>query len=1447
MATVCSMDYIGKTYNQKDAPYIAAMHIKAEEVLTTLGKGIVKKGVGGAQYFRPKSYSTETYNKLVKIANRINDVFGGKVIHIKKDSGPKNRNYIIVNVNDAAKKNLFYIRDSAMLQDSQNFTNVDGEIENDADLDSLGYEHRVNNLTQQDNLSLNSLVEQAVEMENKFKEAGISVVVTLDGDLNSSGALLGKDSTKRKEMIASGAIGEDTYIISINPKKMAGDTLMHEFGHIYIDLIGGSQNARIQAAYRKLQGTQLYNEVKELYPELTPDSDVFIKEVVNRALGQNASKTFNQNKDNQNWWKRFTDWLYENIGKMFNVQKDVISDLTKDFLSVDKQSFTQNNVSDDTYFHKVDNSVKSTEEQISNTINSIDDANEVLFSSINKLVEDVERIMGQKLTDTSVSKTKEHSEERKILALKKLSENFETIKKGEETKFLLDFASEIDATADNFLGYLRGALDKIDTDYDTDQRTNTISLIVKYQNFFTIAEDILSDINYMGLKGEKKELVRNALSKAANKRNDIMRDLVDLMVDLMIKTQSANFHKIYTEYKNRYEIEYNQTKDDAVSEVLAGESKKAFVDRMLAENHDQIIKETQDYLRLQLRESLDIGSIEKLLRSEKDINSTMITIMSQLFDKADFDTTKNFIPYRTKAQPVFMEYKAKFGSNDMKKMYGDLIHETENSAYLIGEYLPEFYDTVVKNIEEIKILESKRDDEVNQDKKKEIGKEIRELKKKHRKWYNENTKEYQINQISKARVPIDKWKDPKYAKIKANPDSAEAKMLAFLEEIHDKAEENTKGLKTLNRSIDGLMTTFRRLPAVERDSLERLYGGDYAENAQDIFERLFRRAPDEEEIGEAFDDEGTPINKYDNVKITRGNFNGDERYLVPIHFRHKFDKKTNSFDLLTAYMMNLYMSENFKNKSAIQPLAEIMIEVSKQKRYIKPKDLKHLAAAHHISLDKIKALRTENSNEFEKLRSMAENRLYGIKTIDNQFGKIAENIMAWTGTTMLALNFYSGISNLVQGKVMNFIEGVGGEFFNRKELLLGESKFFKDMGAWINDIGEHSPESRTMRLLDIIDPAGDFKGVSQRYIRSNKMKGLVTRSSLSFPNRMGEMYVQSTLMYSILSKIKVQDKDNNFLDRNMRPTKDESKAMSLDDVIELNEDGTFSLPDVVHSTSFSYTANGDHDKIILETKNLIKKVTSDLHGQYDTELQSHAQRTIIGKAFFMLRKWIQPGIDRRFRGAVHAVGDKWMDFDQIDNADYRNKRFYSEDTKSFREGTYTTMLRFTRQLLKEGDLAKIFIAGKTKAWNKMTDHEKANIRKWVTEFATITLSLISAWILKGLGEDLPEEEAQAVFLAAYTFRRLHQELVAYANPVEALQLMRSPMASISLIENSLQLIGATLNDGKNVLLGDPLETYQTGRRKGQLKIAKEFNDILPILSQTNRNLEDVKDYVFKTY
>jgi len=1443
MAAVCSIKYIDKTYKTEDASYVASLHMDVESTFMSKAKGLVKRAPKEFQHFRLQNNRTETYAKTIPIVRQINEFYGGNVVYVKKDS--RGKHYFTVNVNSIAPRRLWFKRDAEEKQNNDPYIVVDGEVGNRADYD---YQKRIKHVSEIDDEKLQNLSRRAKYYEDKFKEAGVNVTVIYDSSVDAAGQVLGKNNSKRKELIDDGSIPEDGHVIAINPKYFTADTISHEFGHIFIDLIGGINNGRINAAYSKLVGSSVYKNVKELYPDLAVDSEMFKKEVVAEALGQQAEDIF-AGKDNRNWWSRFKSWVNSNIAKVFNTTEDTINSLAYDLINFTSDKISEDKVSEKTYSKRTTNTNKkrSITKEASTIIDSIDKANRLIYNDIKKIITDYERRTGEKLTDdiSIADLTAGRVTERdRLYSLKQIMFKYKDIVDGQQDKYLIEFISEISSSAIAQAEFLQNTYDNMDKNknFNPVAKMRLLNRVKTYMDMFSIADRLSKNINVMNLDNETKATIKEYLKGASSAKNDIFNSYKDIARLVLVETNADHFDYIRTEYKEQYGKYYNLNKDKVDSDIRSGESKDEYVKRKMNENAEEITIKTKEYLNAQLLESLDIGQIEMYIRSEVAINSTSITLLSQLLDKADYKRNQMFMPYRTKAFELFSQFNREQGKVDPGKMYETMIDETENGLYLTGEYKAEFYEKV-----------------------KELSNAVVNAKQKYgdasKEWksaYQARTKFLKANTISQQTdkgyiyVPTNKWKNPNYAKLMSDKNSAQYKLYEFFKEINEQADKNTRGLKSLNRNVPKVNVTWYALPSMGKDTLEKVTDGQYKDNVLDTVDRWRRYKEDEGEIGEKneIDDDRFSSDHFRRIaRSGRASLSGEERYLVPILFRDNMPKARRTKDLTTLYMMNLFSSQNFMTKSEIHGEMELLLDVSKVKNslvgagtnnFLK---LANLNANDIISIEKAEGV----SNEYKKMLSIAQNRMYGKKTIETEFGKYAETIMAWTGTTMLALNFYSGMANLLQGKTMNFFEAVGKEFFKAKDLKVAEAKFFGDMGAWINDIGSLDNESRTMLLLDVMDPQGDFRGIKDRYNRSNKIKSLASRSSLSFPNKMGETYVQATLMYAIMNNIKVLDKDGNYLDKDFRPTKDKSKAISVDEAIEF-KDGSGVLNDAVYNTTHSDTANGDKDVIMLETKNLVKYITADLHGQYDPELQSMLQRTVVGKMIFMLRKWVVPGVDRRYRGLIHAFGSNWRDFDDtLPTEDNRQERYYSQNTKSFREGTYTTFVRFVRQLLKEGE-ALTLSYGSTNTWKKMTDHEKANVRKWATEFVTIILTVVSAWILRGLADDLPEDEATLLYLSAFGMRRLHQELVAYANPVEALQLMRSPAATISMLENAMQLAGRTLYDGTNVLLlGNEAETYQTGKRKGDLKIAKEFKDVFPVLSQTNRNLEDVTEYVFKAY
>jgi hypothetical protein len=124
----------------------------------------------------------------------------------------------------------------------------------------------------------------------------------------------------------------------------------------------------------------------------------------------------------------------------------------------------------------------------------------------------------------------------------------------------------------------------------------------------------------------------------------------------------------------------------------------------------------------------------------------------------------------------------------------------------------------------------------------------------------------------------------------------------------------------------------------------------------------------------------------------------------------------------------------------------------------------------------------------------------------------------------------------------------------------------------------------------------------------------------------------------------------------------------------------------------------------------VRGILSRLHGEYGDLGRVAIQREALGRMAFMFRKFIIPGFKRRW-----------------------GSRAYIERLDDFVEGNYITTGRFLRRLFSEMIHFKFEIGAN---WNSMTDHEKANVRRTITEVSFLIMSIILSNIaIKNLKED----------------------------------------------------------------------------------------------------------------
>ena len=151
-------------------------------------------------------------------------------------------------------------------------------------------------------------------LKKSFASAGVTVEVELDTSIDG----IGQVDPYQEGM---------SPVIRINPNLVTKDTTYHEFGHIYIDLLG-TTDPTVVKAFEQLRGTKLFNDVKARYPELY--GELLDKEVLATAIGIEGAKI---TRKNPNKLQRILNTIFRKIGKLFGINPNQAAILAQEMFA----------------------------------------------------------------------------------------------------------------------------------------------------------------------------------------------------------------------------------------------------------------------------------------------------------------------------------------------------------------------------------------------------------------------------------------------------------------------------------------------------------------------------------------------------------------------------------------------------------------------------------------------------------------------------------------------------------------------------------------------------------------------------------------------------------------------------------------------------------------------------------------------------------------------------------------------------------------------------------------------------------------------------------------------------------------------------------------------------------------------------------------------------------
>lgn len=390
--------------------------------------------------------------------------------------------------------------------------------------------------------------------------------------------------------------------------------------------------------------------------------------------------------------------------------------------------------------------------------------------------------------------------------------------------------------------------------------------------------------------------------------------------------------------------------------------------------------------------------------------------------------------------------------------------------------------------------------------------------------------------------------------------------------------------------------------------------------------------------------------------------------------------------------------------------------------------------------------------------------------------KSVDAILKYTGINALVLNPLQASANAIVGEIQVMQEAIGGRWFNTSDYAKAKKQLIKETPAMISDLGSRTRKSKMFRIMEHLDIFDEtIRLIAPELGKdTSKARSLFNTNSLFLFQKVPEFALQATGVLATMNNVDIKNK--------------KGEKVQLYDVIDVIQ-GKLVVQD-----DYKDQVNPE----LIESLRLkVVTVNQKIHGVYNDVDSGSIQAMWWGRAVMFFRKWMKPGLDRRFKRG------------------YYNERLQEED-----EGNFVSMAKFIIDVSKDVSKFKFkYLLGNVNDIENMTDLQKANIRKGLAEVYTM-VALLFAGMALAADDDDDEEKGKLASFIEYTTIRTRTELFGLmGNPFDLWKVLKSPSASMNTVQDIAQAMASLVTGWEEI---------ERGPNKGMYKVQKEWNDMVPI-------------------
>ena len=500
----------------------------------------------------------------------------------------------------------------------------------------------------------------------------------------------------------------------------------------------------------------------------------------------------------------------------------------------------------------------------------------------------------------------------------------------------------------------------------------------------------------------------------------------------------------------------------------------------------------------------------------------------------------------------------------------------------------------------------------------------------------------------------------------------------------------------------------------------------------------------------------TPTENDTDTKNVITDYAGNEVKVNPIWYTSDIAHDEVSLDLMSSVMMFEKMSKKFETVGELEPTAIALKATIADRKTTKTEGDKRLVDqfAKKLGIEKY-ILKSNKSNVEAALEAFIDMQLYGETQFEEsvlgvRVDKAINTMMGAISFSTIGGDALKSVANSLQANIQIAIESTAKQFFKPASLAKAKSRFVALSPELLKDFGKINPTSKLGNLMMHFDAMqGEFVDRFGHGVTASTAGRLISTDAWFMGMKIGEYEVQATTMLAMLEETKVTKTTE---DANGKKT---TITISLYDALEQDSSGKIVVKEGVN---FS---DSDRKDVV----NKLHAINKRMHGIYNSFDQSPLQRHSVGRLILMFRKFVAPGYKKRFK--TYSV---------------------DQELGLPTEGTYRTFFRTLAQ--QHMELLK-FLAHKE---NDLTDTEKANIRRTLTEMGAIFTVSMLAIILGGDADD-PNRYKKMSYAQKWTVYQLYRqrsELFFFLNPQDALKIIKNPSAAQTKIEQTIRFVDLAL-------------------------------------------------------